>query len=292
MADRRRQPEAGRVRQKNGDLPLQRTAEIARRRERRRRRLRLLGFLTLILALCLAAGYQFWLRDSSLVAIRNLEIVGVTVKNREGQQIKGAVELAVDQMTALHPRPELLDEELSRFPRVASARIDVSLPDSATVSVSLRENGSRFGHGADALLIATDGTVLGPAGDQAEELPQILTGDRPQGDRLAGRALTQALVLGGVPRELRSYLAESDLGEKGVEVTLANGLVLIFGDDTQVEQKWRSAAAVIADPNLEAASYVDLTVPRRPAVTGSEETDSGDEPVTEPPLEPDVGEPD
>lgn len=261
--------------------PVQRTAEIARRRERRGRRLRLFGFVAVIVAVCLVAGYQFWLRDSSLVEIRNLEIVGVTVKGKEGEQIKGAVKVAVDQMTVLHPRQDLLDEELSRFPRVASSEIDVSLPDNATVTVALRENGARFGTGADALLIASDGTVLGPAGDQAEDLPLILAGDRPEGDHLTGQALTQSLVLGGAPRELRSYLVESDFGENGVEVTLADGPVLIFGDDTAIEQKWRSAATVIADPNLELAGYVDLSVPRRPAVIGGEESDTEEEPAEE-----------
>jgi len=51
-----------------------------------------------------------------------------------------------------------------------------------------------------------------------------------------------------------------------VEVTLSNGLVLAFGDPTQIDLKWRAAAAVIADPGLTDAVYVDLAVPRRPAV--------------------------
>jgi hypothetical protein len=123
-----------------------------------------------------------------------------------------------------------------------------------------------FGDGADALLIASDGTVLGSPGDMVDQLPLVGSGDPPRDGRLDGRALEQAVVLGAVPRELRSYVDRSDFGRDGVEVTLSNGLVLLFGDSTKAEQKWKAAASVIADPGLTDAGYVDLSVPRRPAV--------------------------
>ncbi|MDQ2622937.1 MAG: cell division protein FtsQ/DivIB, partial [Actinomycetota bacterium] len=191
------------------------------------------------------------------------------------------IEVAAGEMTTLHVKPDLLAEELSRFPRVADSRIDASLPDSATVTITLREDGSRFGSGADELLIATDGTVLGPAGDRADGLPQITSGDPPEGGRLTGRSLSQALVLGGVPKELRPYVRASDFRDDGVEVTLSNGLVLIFGDGNLVDQKWKAAASVIADPEMTDASYVDLTVPRRPAVGTGDEAVGEDEAVEE-----------
>lgn len=261
---------------------MRRTAELAERRERRSRSLRLLAFGLVVLAVVAIAGYQFWLRDSTVVSIRNLEVVGMTEKGKEGEQITAAVEVAVGEMTTLHPKPELLAEELSRFPRVAESRIETSLPDSATVTLTLREDGSRFGDGSGELLIATDGTVLGPAGDRADGLPSIRSGDPPEGDRLAGRSLSQALVLGGVPKELRPYVRFSDFGGEGVEVTLSNGLVLIFGAATQIEEKWKAAASVIADPELTDADYVDLTVPRRPAArTGDGVVEGEDEPGIE-----------
>jgi len=277
MAERRA---PGRGRRRRGS-PVERTAQLARRRERRSRILRLVAFGAVVLVLGLIAGYQFWLRDSSVVAIKDLTIVGVKAEDEEGRQITEAVEVAVGEMTTLHPRPDLLADELARFPRVADSRIETSLPDGATVTVTLREDGSRFGSGADELLIATDGTVLGPAGDRADGLPEIKAGDPPEAGRLTGRALNQALVLGGVPKELRPYVRFADYGEEGVEVTLSNGLVLIFGDANQVEEKWKAAASVIADPEMTDASYVDLTVPRRPAVRGAEAPAEEPDPVEE-----------
>lgn len=261
--------------------PVQHTAQLARGRERRRRRFIMLAFVLLISAVALFAFYQYWLRDSSLVGITDLQVNGVTTETEEGKQIESAVEVATGEMTTLHLKPELLDEELARFPRVRSATIESGFPHSATVTVDQRADGSVFENGDDALLIATDGTVLGTAGQGTEDLPRIGAGDPPAGDLLEGRTLVQALVLGTVPKELSSFVDESDFGKDGVEVTMSNGLVLLFGDASKADQKWRAAASVIADPDLIDASYVDLSVPRRPAVRGPEGVETVPETVPE-----------
>ncbi|MGK2955163.1 MAG: cell division protein FtsQ/DivIB [Solirubrobacterales bacterium] len=261
--------------------PVRHTAELARVRERRRRRFTILFFSAVIGGITLFAGYQYWLRDSSFVEIRNLTINGVALDTEEGKQIRDSVELAAGEMTTLHLRPELLDEELARFPRVRSAQIEASFPNSATVTVDERADGSIFVAGSETLLIATDGTVLGTPGEETGDLPEIAAGDPPTGDQLEGRTLMQALVLGAVPVELRSFIDQSDFGKDGVEVTMSNGLVLGFGDATKADQKWRAAASVIADPELYGASYVDLSVPRRPAVKGPEVVETVPETVPE-----------
>ncbi|HTU15172.1 MAG TPA: FtsQ-type POTRA domain-containing protein [Solirubrobacterales bacterium] len=264
---------------------VQHTAELARRRERRRRRFVMLLAGGLIAAVAIFAGYTYWLRDSSLVGIKNLEVLGVSAHTEEGGQIVDAVEVATGEMTTLHVKPELLEEELSRFPRVESATIKADFPNSATVTVTERGNGSIFDTGSEKLLIATDGTVLGTAGAGTESLPKIGVGDPPAGPALEGRTLVQALVLGAAPSELRPFTEESDFSKDGVEVTMSNGLVLLFGDASKADQKWKAAASVIADPELTDASYVDLSVPRRPAIRGSEEAVPEEEVVPEEPVE-------
>lgn len=217
----------------------------------------------------LVGAYQFWLRDSSLVAVKNVEVTGISRESEEGRQIDQAVRTAMGEMTTLHVQPEILEQELARFPRVQGTEIDTSFPDSAEVTVLLREDGSIFGDGADALLIATDGTVLGPAAGQEDSLPSIGDGNPPASgdDRLSGRALRQALILGAAPPELRSYIAGSRATAAGVEVEMENGMLMLFGDPAESARKWRTAAALIADPSFDTGSYVDLTVPRRPAIS-------------------------
>jgi cell division septal protein FtsQ len=250
--------------------------ELAERRERRRRRLTLALTGLLILAVSLFALYWFVLRDLAVVEIRDLEIRGLDTGTPEGRQVADAIEVATGEMTTLHIKQEVLDEEMSRFPRVEVATITADFPNGATVTVRQREDGSIFGAEEEALLIASDGTVLGSPGDRIDLLPLIGDGEPPEGGRLEGIALDQAIVLGAAPTELQTYIERSDKTANGVEVTLSNGLVLLFGDPGKAPEKWKAAATVIADPELSEAGYVDLTVPMRPAVgTGDDPEDSG-----------------
>lgn len=268
-----------------GVRSVQHTAELARRRERRRRRLVLSLAGVLIVGVAVFAGYTYWLRDSSLVKIKDLEVVGVSSHTEEGGQIVSAVEVATGEMTTLHVKPELLQEDLARFPRVESATIEADFPNGATVTVAERGNGATFDTGSEELLIATDGTVLGTAGKGTESLPKIAAGDPPAGPRVEGRTLVQALVLGAVPAALRGFTDKSDFTKEGVEVTMSNGLVLLFGDASKADQKWKAAASVISDPDLTGASYVDLSIPRRPAVRGAETGVPEEEVLPEEPVE-------
>lgn len=279
----------------SGRSPVSRTSELAKKRERRSSRLRAVAFFGLVAVLVLAAIYLFWFRDSSFVAIENLEVTGVNPKTEEGKQIDQAVRTAMGEMTTLHLRPDLLAEELARFPRVFDTKINASFPDSASVSVRIREDGSLFGSGSQALLIATDGTVLGSAAGQEGELPLIGndalstdSGDSPisdlsTGTELTGPALSQALVLGAAPARLRPYLIESEMVAGGVELALTNDLTLFFGQPTNLDQKWRAAASVIADPSFELNSYVDLSFPRRPAIESAISSEQPLEEVVETP---------
>lgn len=260
--------------------PVVRTAQLARKREQRGRSIRIFAVVAILLAIGLAAGYQFWLRDSSLVEIRDLTIRGLDPKDEEGKPITEAVRVAVGEMTTLHPKPDLLTEELARFPRVAASSVDPSFPNGATVTLTIRRDGSRMGSGAGEKLIATDGTVLGPAGDRASGLPSIAGGNPPAEGRLEGRDLAQALVLGGAPEPLRPYVESSRFGPDGVEVTVSNGMVLGFGAPVEIGEKWKAAAAVIADPEVTGAVYVDLGVPGRPATRETESVTGAEEPAT------------
>ncbi len=47
---------------------------------------------------------------------------------------------------------------------------------------------------------------------------------------------------------------------------MGEGIELRFGDPAQAERKWAAAAAVISDPGLRSAVYIDVSVPTRPVV--------------------------
>jgi cell division septal protein FtsQ len=127
-----------------------------------------------------------------------------------------------------------------------------------------------IGSGPEAVAVAADGTLLRwlPLAE-GNSLPRLPLAEPPKSGRLAGPVLEQARVLGAAPPELRRHVEASHYGESGVDVVLNDGIELRFGDDSQAARKWKAAAAVLADPEVEALDYVDLHAPGRPAVYGS-----------------------
>jgi len=130
-----------------------------------------------------------------------------------------------------------------------------------------------LGSGEEALAVTGEGAVVAWLPLPAEpELPQLPLVAPPKGGRLAGPMLEQARILGAAPEALRPYLARSYYGESGVGVELTTGVELRFGDATQARRKWEAAAAVLADPSIEALDYVNVTAPARPTIGGSGHT--------------------
>ncbi len=127
-----------------------------------------------------------------------------------------------------------------------------------------------IGNGSEAVAVAADGTLMRwyPVPENSS-LPRLPLEEPPKNGRLAGPVLEQAKVLGAAPPALRRYVERSYYGETGVDVVLDSGIELRFGDSSQAARKWRAAATVLADPELEALDYVDLHAPGRPATYGS-----------------------
>jgi Cell division protein FtsQ/DivIB, C-terminal len=130
---------------------------------------------------------------------------------------------------------------------------------------------SVIGSGDDAVGVSAEGIVLSwQAPPPDGSLPSLPLSEPPKGGRLGGPALEQARVLGAAPAGLRPCIESSFYGESGVDVVLRSGIELRFGGASQAARKWRSAAAVLADPSITALDYVDLHSAVRPATGGSE----------------------
>ena len=76
-------------------------------------------------------------------------------------------------------------------------------------------------------------------------------------------------MLGAAPDEIRPRLRRSSIVDGAVGVSLAGGIRLEFGEPVRVAAKWEAAARVLADPRVDQVTYIDLTVPERPAVGGT-----------------------
>jgi Cell division protein FtsQ/DivIB, C-terminal len=130
-----------------------------------------------------------------------------------------------------------------------------------------------IGSGPEAAAVGPDGAILEwlPVSEELQ-LPRLPLSTVPEKRRLGGPLLDQARVLGAAPAALRPYLESSYYGESGVDVVLRAGIELRFGDVSRLAEKWRAAAAVLADPSIESLDYVDLRAPRRASVGGSGHT--------------------
>jgi cell division protein FtsQ len=82
--------------------------------------------------------------------------------------------------------------------------------------------------------------------------------------------LEQALIAGAAPEALRGLIETIDHSDDtGVSVELRGGIPVRFGSGERAAEKWAAAAAVLADPKLDALTYLDVRVPERPAAGGA-----------------------
>ncbi len=225
--------------------------------------------IVVILAASLAAGYFFWLRDSSLVAVNNVDVVGVTSGDRE--QIVGELTRIAEQQTTLHVDPSEIERAAGRFPTIAGVSVDPNFPHGMRIEITERPPALIVKSGGDELAVAADGTLLtGVQAADPDSLPSLELEQLPTGARLSGEPLQEALVLGAAPPPLAPLIEGVRVDEDyGVEVTLRGEIPIRFGSGASAEQKWAAAAAVLADPKLDALTYADVRVPERPTVGGA-----------------------
>lgn len=224
--------------------------------------------LVLTLVLALGAGYHFWLRDSSLVAIDDVDVEGLS--GPDGPAITAALTQSAKRMTTLNTDAAALRRSVEAFPVVRDVEIDTGLPSAASITVTetppamiARVDGDE----ETDVPVAADGTLLPGASVDGLDLPVMELTKPPSGEELADAALEQALVIGSAPKPLRPLIETIDYSTgDGVSVGLEGGVGLEFGAAQNAASKWRSAAAVMADPELTQLASIDLRVPSRPAV--------------------------
>ncbi|HSJ18817.1 MAG TPA: FtsQ-type POTRA domain-containing protein [Solirubrobacterales bacterium] len=215
-----------------------------------------------------AVGYMLWLRDSSIVAVRDVSVTGVS--SGDGREVRAALTDAARGMTTLHVRDDELRAAAAAFPTVESVSVDARFPNGLAIEVREREPvGVLEADGRD-IPVAGDGTLLPGISTSGLDLPAIEASRvDPSADRVGEKALDEVRMLGAVPDPLRPLVERASVDERGGVVELSNGIVLVFGDASELEAKWASAARILADRELGGLSYIDLRAPDRPAVGGA-----------------------
>jgi cell division septal protein FtsQ len=236
----------------------------------------------------LVAGYFGWLRDSALVAVRDVTVTGVSSPDRA--EIEAALEKAAGSMTTLNVDQKALEASVAAFPTVVSVSADPDLLHGLGIEVSERPPTLVVQSGGQSVPAAGDGTLLRGlelGEDTRDRLPVLELAELPRSGELAGEPLAQAVVAGAAPAPLRPLIEKISFeDETGVEITMKGDIPIRFGDAEEAAAKWAAAAVVLADPKLEILSYIDVRVPDRPAVGGAvAPTAQAPEPVPEAPVE-------
>jgi cell division protein FtsQ len=214
-------------------------------------------------ALVLAAGYQFWLRDSPLVAVEDVTVTGLSTK--DAARVRAQLVSAAHTMTTLHVEKTELEDAIAAYPVVRSLEVEPDFPHGLAIHVVEHRPAAVIG----GLPVAGDGTIL--RGLPAEgRLPKIDARDNLHGTRLtAPAALHTARLAGAAPAPLRPRLERIDIrSQDGIVIELRDGPELIFGNATHLRAKWLAATRVLADPDAQGATYVDVRLPGRPAAGG------------------------
>ncbi|MFL5870518.1 MAG: cell division protein FtsQ/DivIB [Solirubrobacterales bacterium] len=232
----------------------------------RPRRSRVIAGLVVLAAL--GAGYWFWFRDSSLVAVNNVDVVGVTTGDRD--RLTAELTDLAEKMTTLDVDTAKLESAARAYPTVDSIAVDADFPHGLRIEVTERPPVIVVTSGGKRMPAAADGTLLPDVEVPDGGLPTLELKKPPPAGGLDGAAADQAVIAGAAPEPLRPLIHTIEhTPDHGIVATLRGGIPLYFGTAAEAPQKWAAAAAVLADPKLQTLTYLDVRVPRRPAAGGA-----------------------
>ncbi|MGN6170620.1 MAG: cell division protein FtsQ/DivIB [Solirubrobacteraceae bacterium] len=217
-----------------------------------------------VLAVAALGAAWLWLRDSSLVGVRHVEITGVS--GPDSGRIRAALTAAAETMTTLDFQSSRLQTAVAPYPAVKSLRVATDFPRGLRIHVIEERPSAILSAGGRRIVVAADGVVLRGAATR-RALPMLPVRALPVGTRVTNRANQQELaVLAAAPFKLAARAgAVLDTAAHGVVVKLRAGPSLYFGTARSLQAKWIAATAVLASAGSAGAAYIDLSDPSRPA---------------------------
>lgn len=247
-----------------------RRTRLARVRRRRGRD----AALALIVATAAAAG-AWWLLTGPLLAVTAVEVDGYD--RTDLPQLEAALGAAAARGTSVAPAEEDLRTVAARFPWVDDLVIRRDLPRGLRVQVIMaRPAAVAVPEQGEPALVTEAGRVLGPAGSE-RGLARFRTADLTTpaaGTDISGEPLAALRFAAAAEPEVAARLRSLRLERGRLLGRLDAGPRLRLGPPERLPAKARSLAAVLnhLPPEAEAAAtYLDLSVPERPALVGGPE---------------------
>jgi cell division protein FtsQ len=227
----------------------------------------------LLILAAILVGLFFWVRQSSLVAVRRVSITGVS--GPDAAQIRTAISQAALGMSTIDVDAQRLHQAVAPYPVVHALSLSSHFPHGLSISVSEEIPVAVVVAGGQRVTVAADGRFL-PAERSTASLPTITLPSLTAAGRVTGTAQMEVGLLAAAPYSLIPRIASAAVTSgDGLTVTLRSGPAIVFGSDSQLAAKWRSAVAVLAAPSSAGATYIDVTSPSRPAAGAGSDAATG-----------------
>ena len=228
-----------------------------------RRRLVVIGLLVAVLT----AVYMFWFRDSSLVRVERVQVVGLSSAPNV-PRLRAELTAAGKQMTTLHVDDARLRSVVANDPVVRAVTTESDFPHGLTIRVTENRPVALLSAGGHNVPVAADGTILEGV-DIPSTLPSVRTGALPSHRLGSGNAFDRVTVAAAAPAALLPKIASITLQPgKGYVAQFTNGPAVWLGGFARLEMKWSAAAAVLAQQSAAGATYIDVRLPERPVAGG------------------------
>lgn len=226
-----------------------------------------LQLLIALLCTAVAAAATFFLvRDSSLVKVEQVKVVGLG--GYYDRAARKAVTAEALQMTTMNFDEDRIRDAAAAFVNVADVTVVTDVPHAVTIKFDVIRPVVAGKVNGRTVALAADGSIIAGAASLGT-LPTIDVSGVIEGNRVTdGKALGAVKVLGAAPDVLLRKVEEARWGRQGLTLELEKGVLLYFGNAEDVRAKWRDAVAVLASPETAGLSYIDLRAPGRPSVGG------------------------
>ena len=246
------------------------TAVTPRRRMPRIGRLplprRMYTRIAMLVAVVLAGAIGFlWVRQSGLVAIRQVQINGLY--GPQASSIRAALVNEALTMTTLDVDAGKLESAISGNANVAGMRISTHFPHALTIDVVEHVPVATVSDGGTQIPVDQSGLLLRGRTAAAGTLPVVPLSYAPGGDTLVTAGSRAALAtLAAAPYRFLAEVANATWSsDHGVIVQLRDGPQAYFGSASDLTSKWTALVAVLADASSHGAQYIDVSDPSRPA---------------------------
>src|SRR4051812_39285183 len=181
-----------------------------------------------LVAAALTAVYMFWFRDSSLVRVERVQVVGLS-SAPDVPHLRAALTSAAKGMTTLHVDHGRLESVVANDPVVHAVTAEPDFPHGLTIRVTENRPVALLSAGGHNVPVAADGTILQGV-DMPSTLPTVRTGALPTRRLGSGNAFDRVSVAAAAPAALLPKVASITLQPgKGYVAQLSDGPAIWLG---------------------------------------------------------------